>query len=1664
MMSIMKEAPPPQNVRFPRWLMVTLALLLLLLLAGGAWFYRTEEQHQRQHAEAELQAIADVKAAQIAAWRAERLADAAVLAQSPQLSEGMARWLADPRAEDTRTILASFRAVQEHYGYDDVLLVDTTGEVRLSLNGQVGPLHPDMVQVVAEALRDRQPVLSDLHAAPGDLQPHIDVVAPLFAGPDMAGEPVGAVILQSDAGQFLYPLIQSWPAPSQSAETLLVRRDGDHVLFLNELRHQPGEALTLRIPLSETDVPAVMAVLGTEGVVRGRDYRGVRVLSVIKPIPDSPWFMVTKVDEAEALAAWRSRSTLIVTLILGAMMTAAIAAGLVWQSRLKTHYQALFEADAARRESEEQYRQLVEMESDAIFLIANDTGQILQANSAASELYGYSREELLSRKNADLSAEPEKTQQATQSPPAAPLQPVRISERLHRKKDGTVFPADISARFFDWQGRSVHIAAIRDISERKRAEEVLQESEAKYRLLAENTLDAIWQIGLDMRFTYVNPASYPSLGYTPEEFVGTSLAEHCTPEAMAKIAEITSHEMAHLDQHTGVTFETHLLHKSGHSIPVEIRAKILFDEEQRPFAIQGVSRDITERKQAEEALQESEERFRVALKNSGIVVATVDDELRYTWIYNPHPAFDPAAVIGKRDDELVEPDNAQAIMDIKRAVLETGRGVRREFMMSLPDGIHWYDFTAEPLRDDSGRVVGLTTAGIEITERRQAEEALAAERDLLRMLVDTIPDAIYFKDARSRFTRINRAHARMLGIENLEEALGKTDLDFFPPDFARDVQADEAELMQSGKPVIGKIERLRDAQSKQLIWVSATKVPLTDSQGRVTGLVGITRNIDEVRRAQEALAEREAMLQSVLRAAPIGIGLLKNRAFDWVNEHFLEVMGYPREEVEGQDARTFYESEAEYERVGAALYGGPTPEGSHGIETRLRRKDGSAIDTVLKAAPLDPADPAAGVIVTSYDISERKRVEEAQRESEARLSAFVRALPDLSFIMSEEGRYIEILAQHDDLLYVDADRLRGKLVHEVLPQPYADLILEGIQRTLRTGSPQVMEYALEVPAGHRWFEARTAVMETPQGEPARVVMVARDTTERKQAEEALRESEARLRTILDNLPIGVALNSVDPLAAVYMNDNFASVYRTTREALAEPGAFWEAVYEDVEFREQIRKRVLDDIASGDPARMQWDDVPITREGEETAYISARSAPIEGLKLMLSAVWETTERKRSEDAERDQRMFVEALAETAALLNQELDTETVFETLLEAIGRVVPHTGTYVMLYEQELQRLRVAYVCKCYANNRFEPPGIGRTYPLAELPHLRQAVAERAPTIVPDTADDADWRTGFGTDWVRSYIGAPIFFEGRLLGVLSADSALPHNFNQQQAARLQAFADQAAAVIRNTQLYEELESYSHILEQAVEERTVELQAANVQLRELDRMKDEFISTAAHELRTPLTSVQGFSEILLTRELDAERQRRYLTTINEQSTQLAEIIDALLDISRLEAGQGLEIKSDPVDTAHLLAAEVLPFIDAAPQHHFRLEGLSATLVRGDPFRLGQVIRNLVSNAIKYSPEGGDITISSQVEGEFLAISVQDEGIGLTPDQQAHMFEKFYRVDAASGSISGTGLGLAISRLIVEQHGGTIWLESEAGKGSTATFTVPLFEENDGEPAP
>ena len=226
--------------------------------------------------------------------------------------------------------------------------------------------------------------------------------------------------------------------------------------------------------------------------------------------------------------------------------------------------------------------------------------------------------------------------------------------------------------------------------------------------------------------------------------------------------------------------------------------------------------------------------------------------------------------------------------------------------------------------------------------------------------------------------------------------------------------------------------------------------------------------------------------------------------------------------------------------------------------------------------------------------------------------------------------------------------------------------------------------------------------------------------------------------------------------------------------------------------------------------------------------------------------------------------------------------------------------------------------------------------------------------------------------------------------------------------------------------------------------------------ELDRMKTGFLSTVAHELRTPLTFIRCFSEIILTREgISKEKSEKFLTYINSQTVKMANTVNELLNISRIESGPEFTLNKIVCDSGVLIKKVIPYFQEISTNHEFEV------LLPDEPVewlvdneKMEQVLINLLSNSIKYSPDGGVIRVVGEMCEDGFRVSVEDQGIGMTPEQVEKIFDKFYRSDDSETSPEGTGLGMAIVKKIVESHGGNIRVESELGKGTAVKFAIPF----------
>jgi signal transduction histidine kinase len=271
---------------------------------------------------------------------------------------------------------------------------------------------------------------------------------------------------------------------------------------------------------------------------------------------------------------------------------------------------------------------------------------------------------------------------------------------------------------------------------------------------------------------------------------------------------------------------------------------------------------------------------------------------------------------------------------------------------------------------------------------------------------------------------------------------------------------------------------------------------------------------------------------------------------------------------------------------------------------------------------------------------------------------------------------------------------------------------------------------------------------------------------------------------------------------------------------------------------------------------------------------------------------------------------------------------------------------------------------------------------------------------------------------------------------------------------------QLAPVLYRDMTRSELQNARDELDARVSLRTAELAqlAENLkceveQRRQAEVLKEELVATVSHELRTPLASLRGFSELILQRELPRAKQMQLVSVMNKEAIRLTELINDFLDIQRIESGR-ITCRMEQFLLSYLIDDLIEIFAPQDDLHRLELDLAYCPWVRGDQQRLKQALANYLSNAFKYSPNGGTVTISSRLEHPYLVVSVSDDGIGIPADVIDKLFTRFYRVDNAdTRAIGGTGLGLALVKSIAEAHRGTVRVDSTPGQGSTFSLYLP-----------
>ena len=564
------------------------------------------------------------------------------------------------------------------------------------------------------------------------------------------------------------------------------------------------------------------------------------------------------------------------------------------------------------------------------------------------------------------------------------------------------------------------------------------------------------------------------------------------------------------------------------------------------------------------------------------------------------------------------------------------------------------------------------------------------------------------------------------------------------------------------------------------------------------------------------------------------------------------------------------------------------------------------------------------------------------------------------------------------------------------------IISKAFWGAVEKGAPYDLELRLH-PENRAVQWVRT--MGLPEMDGGRVVRVLgniMDITERKQSEAALRESEAFTRAVLDNLPIGLAVNTVEPdVHFIYMNDKFCKFYRTAREDLVNPNTFWDVVYEDPDFRDQIRNKVLEDCTSGDTGRMYWENIPIVRRGKGTRYVCASNTPVPGKALMISTVWDVTGRVEME-------MDLKKSEEQYRTLFESIDEGfCVIQVIFNAAGKPVDYRFLET--------------------NPAFE-----------KQTGLHDANGQLMRSLAPDHEDH----------WFETY--GRIVMTGRPERFQNEAKALGRWFDV-YAFRIEAPEQRRVAVL-----------FNDITARIKGEKEREmLQAQLFQAQKLESV-GRLAGGVAHDYNNMLSVIAGYTELAIEKVPPESELHADLKEVQAAARRSIEITRQLLAFARKQTIDPQVVDLNELVESMLRMMRRLIGEDINLVWH---PGRQLWSVKMDPTQVDQMLANLCVNARDAIEGVGTVTIETRNldcddtccnanagsrPGEFVVLTVSDDGCGMDKETLGRIFEPFF---TTKGVTEGTGLGLATIYGIVQQNQGCIDVHSEPGQGTTFKIYLP-----------
>lgn len=670
---------------------------------------------------------------------------------------------------------------------------------------------------------------------------------------------------------------------------------------------------------------------------------------------------------------------------------------------------------------------------------------------------------------------------------------------------------------------------------------------------------------------------------------------------------------------------------------------------------------------------------------------------------------------------------------------------------------------------------------------------------------------------------------------------------------------------------------------------------------------------------------------------------------------------------------------------------------------------------------------------------QRRQSDEALRENEARLNSIFQNVNDTIVYLDMSGKIVDANPRIRELTGFSAEEMIGRNFAELglLTPQSLEQAISAFNESTHNGVPRQIEVTFRRRDGSLGIADTSPSLLAINGEPHGFLVVMRDITERKRSDEAVRRSEQRFKTIFGNVNDMIVYLDRDGVV-IDINPRLESLFGFTPEEVIGkdfsqfPFATPETMHEVVNaFGEALVSGQIQELLSFEG---RGKDGAVVHVEASTRFVERD----DGTTDILVIVRDITDRKRVEQQLVQRNRELAALNAIAQTVSQSIDLDEILENALDQILQILDIRHGAVGFFDREAG----AIVLK---TSRGTDPETLKTLSPIQLGEGDRAILDRFrdPIFLDSVTDATDFLSAESMGLaisrnLKSGVITPLVSRGAVMGILCAFTEGDRVFTSEEQGLLITIGHQISTAIENAQL----------LEEASRARALE---------ELDELRTALLANVSHELRTPLTSIKGLASTLVQPDIewDLETQRDFLRNIGNESDRLTHIVNDLMEMSQIEAGiMRLERAQTTVSSIIDQLEDQLRHI--VQRHHFDIDvppGLSPLCV--DEVRIGEVVANLVSNAVAYSEEGTRITLSAREFEDRIVVSVTDEGVGIEAEYLDKVFDRFYRLESGVAlRRGGTGLGLPISKGIVEQHGGEILVTSQLGKGSTFSFSLPI----------